>query len=252
MAARIIFMGRPTADPVVSTSQNGVPYISLDLAVSQRGQNGAEEVVYYQCYFNQTFIERINKAKVRKGSCLFIVGVLELHPFIYQQGSRAGQAGINANVRVVDWDYTIANRSENGGKTQNPSAPQNGANTGGGQAYPQGNAGGAQTPGAIGNAQAYSQGNMGGAQTPGAAGNAQAYPQGNAGFQQSSGASGYQASGAPNNGYPQGTQQNTQAPAQTYPNNGSNYPPQTPAGNYQQGAYGGFQNVPQEQLPFSA
>lgn len=232
MAARVIFMGRPTADPVVSTSQNGVPYISLDLAVSQRGQNGAEEVVYYQCYFNQTFIERINKAKVRKGSCLFIVGVLELHPFIYQQGSRAGQAGINANVRVVDWDYTIANRSENGGKTQNPSAPQNGANTGGGQAYPQGNAGGAQTPGA--------------------AGNGQAYPQGNAGFQQSSGASGYQASGAPNNGYPQGAQQNTQAPAQTYPNNGSNYPPQTPAGNYQQGAYGGFQNVPQEQLPFSA
>lgn len=232
MAARVIFMGRPTADPVVSTSQNGVPYISLDLAVSQRGQNGTEDVVYYQCYFNQTFIERINKAKVRKGSCLFIVGVLELHPFIYQQGSRAGQAGINANVRVVDWDYTIANRSENGGKTQNPSAPQNGANTGGGQAYPQGNAGGAQTPGA--------------------AGNGQAYPQGNAGFQQSSGASGYQASGTPNNGYPQGTPQNTQAPAQTYPNNGSNYPPQTPAGNYQQGAYGGFQNVPQEQLPFSA
>lgn len=232
MAARIIIMGRPTADPVVSTSQNGVPYISLDLAVSQRGQNGKEEVVYYQCYFNQTFIERINKAKVRKGSCLFVVGILELHPFIYQQGNRAGQAGINANVRVVDWDYMIANRSENGGKTQNPSNTHPGANTGGGQAYLQGNAGGTQAPGADGNAQAYQQGN--------------------AGFQQSSGASGYQASGTPNNGYPQGAQQNTQAPAQTYPNNGSNYPPQTPAGNYQQGSYGGFQNVPQEQLPFSA
>lgn len=243
MAARVIFMGRPTADPVVSTSQNGVPYISLDLAVSQRGQNGAEEVVYYQCYFNQTFIERINKAKVRKGSCLFIVGVLELHPFIYQQGIRAGQAGINANVRVVDWDYTIANRSDNGGKTQNQNNPQNGVNAGGGQAYQPGHAGGAQTPGAARNGQYYSQNNMGGAQ---------AYQKGNPNYQRSAGNPSYQTQGAPNSGYLPDEQQNTPSPAPANPNNGNNYSTQPPAGNYQQDSYGGFHNVPQEELPFSA
>lgn len=252
MAARVIFMGRTTADPVVSTSQNGVPYIILDLAVPQYGQNGKDEVAYYQCYFNQTFIERMNKAKVRKGSCLFIVGVLELHPFIYQQGSRAGQAGINANVRVVDWDYTISNRSDNGGKTQNQNNPQNGVNAGGGQAYQQGNAGGTQTPGAAGNGQPYSQNNMGGAQTPGATGNAQAYQQGNPNYQQSAGTFGYQTQGSPNNGSLPGGQQNTPSPAPANPNNGNNYSTQPPAGNYQQETYGGFHNVPQEELPFSA
>lgn len=78
MAARVIFNGRVTADPVVSRSQNGGEYITLDLAASQWGMDGKEETIYYKCYFDQSMIERIYKAKVRKGSCLFIDGTLSL------------------------------------------------------------------------------------------------------------------------------------------------------------------------------
>ena len=48
MSVKVIFMGRPTKDPVMSQSQNGTEYISLDVAVSQRGQTGNDETVFYQ------------------------------------------------------------------------------------------------------------------------------------------------------------------------------------------------------------
>ena len=221
MSAQIIIMGRPTKDPVMAQSQNGTEYISLDLATSQRGQNGKDETVFYQCYFSKSLADRLLKAKVHKGSCLLVTGTLELHPFIYSQGNNAGSPGINANVRVSDWEYTIANRPENGG---NP--PANGQNTynvpGNGQSYPQGNNGGAQTPGASG--------------YPSQGISSNGYPQQN-----------MQNQGTPNNGYSQPNVQN-QGTSQDYPN--SSYPTQTPNSGYPQGNYNGFQNVPQEQLPF--
>ena len=150
------------------------------------------------------------KAKVKKGSCISIVGSLELHPFMYQQGNNAGKPGINANVRVLDWEYTISNRPENAGNTPNQSNHPNGyGQTGNGPAYPAGNVGG----------------------TP------------------ALGGTGYQTQGAPASRAPQGNPQNHAAPPQSYPN--QNYPQeQSSAGGYPQENYGGFQNVPQEQLPF--
>lgn len=126
MSVKVIFMGRPTKDPVMSQSQNGTEYISLDVAVSQRGQTGNDETVFYQCYFSKGLADRLVKAKVKKGSCISIVGSLELHPFMYQQGNNAGKPGINANVRVLDWEYTISNRPENAGNTPNQSNHPNG------------------------------------------------------------------------------------------------------------------------------
>lgn len=196
MSAKIIIMGRPTRDPEIERSQNGTEYVSLDLAVSQRGQNGKDETVFYQCYFNKSLADRLGKAQVRKGSCLVITGTLELHAFVYQQGNRAGTAGISANVRVLDWEYAIANRPENGGNTQPPANGQNNYGTpGNGQSYPQGNAGGSQ-----------------------AAPNT----------------SGYQSKARPNNGYPQQNAQN-QGGTQNYQTNGYPAQPPAggyPQGNY--------------------
>ena len=66
MSVKVIFMGRPTKDPVMSQSQNGTEYISLDVAVSQRGQTGNDETVFYQCYFSKGLADRLVKAKVKK------------------------------------------------------------------------------------------------------------------------------------------------------------------------------------------
>jgi len=99
MSAILTILGRATRDPEMQQGKNsGTEYVSLDIAVSQRGQDGKEETIYYQCYFNKFLAERLAKAGVKKGTGLMIYGDLELHPFIYQKGKNAGQA--NAGPRI--------------------------------------------------------------------------------------------------------------------------------------------------------
>ena len=115
MSAIIHLMGRVTRDPVMQQGKNnGTEYISLDLATSQRSQNAQNnpenpyESVFYQCYLNKHLAERLSKAGVKKGTCLYIYGDLELHPFVYSQGQRAGQAGSGAKINVRDWQFLEA------------------------------------------------------------------------------------------------------------------------------------------------
>ena len=92
MSAIIHVMGRVTKDPAMQQGKNnGSEYISLDLASSQRsqntqnGQNGYESM-FYQCYFNKFLAERLIKAGVKSGTCIYVYGDLEIHPFLYPQG----------------------------------------------------------------------------------------------------------------------------------------------------------------------
>lgn len=135
MSAITHIMGRPTKDPVMQQSQNGgSEYMLLDIAVSQRSQNGENETVFYSCFFNSFQGQRLIKAGVKQGTCLWIYGSLELHPFIYQKGKSQGQAGINAKITVADWQFAIANRTEGAPAAQGapmPNTPAGGAPAGG-------------------------------------------------------------------------------------------------------------------------
>lgn len=127
MSIITVIMGRPTKDPVMQQSQKtGVEYLSLDIATTQRGADGKEETIYFQCYFNKFLADRLLKAGVKRGTCLQIYGDLTLSAFIYQQGQKQNQPGINANISVKDWDFAIANR-------ETPAAEGNGAQNGTGQ-----------------------------------------------------------------------------------------------------------------------
>ena len=71
MSAILTILGRATRDPEMQQGKNsGTEYVSLDIAVSQRGQDGKEETIYYQCYFNKFLAERLAKAGVKKGTGL--------------------------------------------------------------------------------------------------------------------------------------------------------------------------------------
>lgn len=160
-------MGRVTKDPVMQQGRNnGTEYISLDLATSQRSQNAQNnpdnpyESVFYQCYLNKHLAERLSKAGVKKGTCLYIYGDLELHPFVYSQGQRAGQAGSGAKINVRDWQFCLSNKSEgDAGGNQAGAPPYNG---------------GAATPGAGGYPNPGPQ--NGGYQNPAGAAQGGAYP----------------------------------------------------------------------------
>ena len=146
MSAIIHVMGRVTKDPAMQQGKNnGSEYISLDLASSQRsqntqnGQNGYESM-FYQCYFNKFLAERLIKAGVKSGTCIYVYGDLEIHPFLYQQGQKAGQPGVGAKINVKDWQFCLSNKPEN----------ENNGNTGkhqNGNSMPNNNNGGAATPG---------------------------------------------------------------------------------------------------------
>ncbi len=144
MSAIIHLMGGVTKDPVMQQGRNnGTEYISMDLATSQRSQNPQNnpenqyESVFYQCFLNKHLAERLLKAGVKKGTCLYVYGELELHPFVYSQGQRSGQASSGAKINVRDWQFCLSNKPEN----------EPGANPAGGPAAYNG---GAATPGAGG------------------------------------------------------------------------------------------------------
>ena len=135
--------GRVTADPVIQQGRTtGTEYINLGLATNQRGADGNDEAVFYQCYCNKFLADRLGKAGVKKGTCLLVYGELELRPFLYQKGERAGQPGLDAHITVKDWQFLPANRTDGNamagtanpaaGTTPPPAAP------GTGSAYPGG------------------------------------------------------------------------------------------------------------------
>ena len=132
MSSIIHIMGRPTKDPVMQQAQNGgSEYVLLDVAVTQRNQKGENETIFYNCYFNKFQGQRLLNAKVKSGTCLWIYGPLELQSFIYQKGQKQGQAGINAKISVSDWQFVIANRTENNPAAPNANHPAGNYNAGG-------------------------------------------------------------------------------------------------------------------------
>ena len=215
MSVIIHLMGRVTKDPVMQQGRNnGTEYISLDLATSQRSQNAQNnpenpyESVFYQCYLNKHLAERLSKAGVKKGTCLYIYGDLELHPFVYSQGQRAGQAGSGAKINVRDWQFCLSNKSEgDAGGNQAGAPPYNGgAATPGAGGYPnpgpqnggyQNPAGAAQGGAYPANGNAAGNGNYSGGGNPSGGGS---YPNG--------------GNGTANGGAPQDSSYQANAPAQ--------------------------------------
>lgn len=241
MSATTHLMGRVTRDPVIQQARNnGTEYISLDLAVSQRSQNNqngqnAYETIYYQCFFNNYLTERIRKTNIKKGTCLYVYGELELHPFIYQQGQKAGQAGINAKINVKDWQFCLSNKPEN----ESGAAPGMNPN---GNAMP--NSGGAATPGGTPG---------GGYPNPGVSNNGNYM--GAAGGQNGN----YAGNAAPNNAYSGNaartgnytTPPTQQTPPVSYAGNAAQPYGSMPAGTYPND---GFSHIPESQagqLPFN-
>lgn len=50
MSSIILVTGRVTADPVIQQGRTtGTEYINLGLATNQRGADGNDEAVFYQC-----------------------------------------------------------------------------------------------------------------------------------------------------------------------------------------------------------
>lgn len=129
MSAIIILPGRPTMDPQLMQAKNGnTTYTTLDIACTQRGQDGKNETIFYSCYFNAFLADRLIKAGVKKGTGLIIYGDLELRPYIHTKGQNQGKPNAGPNVTVKDWQFAPSTRSDESGTNSGPTGgtPQNG------------------------------------------------------------------------------------------------------------------------------
>lgn len=131
MAPIIHLLGRVTADVQMQKAKNSeTEYVTLDFAVTQRGQNKEGETIYYHCFFHSFLAQRLVKANVKKGTGLYLYGDLELKAFTHQKGSHQGEAGISANVTVKDWDFVPSNKLDTDtGANQNGNYAQNASGT---------------------------------------------------------------------------------------------------------------------------
>lgn len=264
MSAIIHLMGRVTKDPVMQQGRNNsTEYISMDLATSQRSQNSQNnpenqyESVFYQCFLNKHLAERLLKAGVKKGTCLYVYGELELHPFVYSQGQRSGQASSGAKINVRDWQFCLSNKPENepgANPAEGPAAYNGGAATPGAGGYQNQNNSGGNYQNTGGTAQG---GNYPNGSTPQNGG----YPNGNGAAQggnySTNGAA--QGGNTPTGGTAQNGSYQPGAPAQNQFNGNQM---QLMAGNTQYGqtaqgsfAGDGFTNIPESmamRLPFTA
>ncbi len=116
--ATIILIGNVTADLELKKAESsGTSYVTFNLAENNY-INGAQETTYYQCSLFGNAAERIINAKVKRGSCLQVMGRLELS--VYQKKDKS--TGHTLKVSVTDWSYTPTGRKSED-KTSEDSKP---------------------------------------------------------------------------------------------------------------------------------
>lgn len=118
----IYIIGRVTKDLEPQTSQNGVKFVSFDVA-ENKGFGNKTKTQFHRCtIWGEELVDRIVKAKVQQGSLLNVVGEQELTAFARNNGELAAAS----NVNVWHWDYV-----QSGGKRSDDAgnAATNGADS---------------------------------------------------------------------------------------------------------------------------
>ena len=112
-----IIIGRVTKDLEPKTSETGVTYVNFDVA-ENTGFGEKAKTVYHRCtIFGEDLVNRIVKAKVKKGSFLKVVGEQTLDAYTRESD---GKAVPTSSIDVWHWGY-IPTGSGKTGNTANAS-----------------------------------------------------------------------------------------------------------------------------------
>ena len=113
-----IIIGRVTKDLEPKTSESGVTYVNFDVA-ENTGFGERTKTVFHRCtIFGEDLVNRIVKAKVKKGSLLQVVGEQSLDAYVRDSD---GKAVPSSNIDVWHWNYVSAGSGRQG-NTGNASA----------------------------------------------------------------------------------------------------------------------------------
>ena len=106
-----IIIGRVTKDLEPRTSETGVTYVNFDVA-ENTGFGERTKTVFHRCtIFGEDLVNRIVKAKVKKGSLLQVVGEQSLDAYVRDSDGKAMPA---SNIDVWHWSYVSAGSGKQG------------------------------------------------------------------------------------------------------------------------------------------
>jgi len=103
-------MGRVSTDLVLQTSKKGNEYVAFSLA-HERGSGNNKTTDWYNCRLLGEAAKRIASLQIKKGTKLFISGVLEAPTEIGQDNIKRQK--VNINVLCLEFASTGKAKSEN-------------------------------------------------------------------------------------------------------------------------------------------
>lgn len=105
--AQIFVIGRITADLELKHGQNGNPYVRFGFA-ENIGSRDRARTQYYQVWAWSENATRLINARVKKGSLIFIAGVVELEIYTKQDGLTVDK---RLKVSLNDWGFVPVGKS---------------------------------------------------------------------------------------------------------------------------------------------
>lgn len=93
-------VGRVTADLEPQTSTNGNTYVRFSIAVD-KGYGDNKRTIFPQCWLYGDQVPRIMKAKVKKGSLIWVSGEVDLVEYEKKDYTKDK----NLKITVHDWGY---------------------------------------------------------------------------------------------------------------------------------------------------
>ena len=104
--AQIFVIGRVVADLELKVSANKNPYVRFDVA-ERIGLPPNTKAQFYQVCAMGGNAERLSKARVKKGSLIWISGTLELEEYIKQDGITKDK---RLKILLDNWGYVPAGK----------------------------------------------------------------------------------------------------------------------------------------------
>ena len=100
MHATIIMEGRLVTDPEIKSGKNG-DYCTFRFVVNTKYGN-QDNASFFNCTASEYIANRMQKAGIKKGRLIEIIGNLNLRPYETDDGIRQ----ISADVSVLEWHFT--------------------------------------------------------------------------------------------------------------------------------------------------
>ena len=119
--AQTIVIGRITADIDVKTSANGNPYVRFDVAETIGSKEHSRAQYFQVCAWSDD-VQRLVKARVKKGSLIWVSGTLELETFTKRDGVTTDK---RMKLLLDNWGFIPVGASKEHSRSAEQASPEN-------------------------------------------------------------------------------------------------------------------------------